>query len=399
MSEWTTIRLGSVVRTNTTSYSPKEGWKYVNYLDTGNITENVIDAIQNIDLTNEKLPSRAKRKVQIDSILYSTVRPNQKHFGIIKSIPENFLVSTGFAVIDVIPEKVDADYLYFWLTQNMVVEKLHAIAEQSVSAYPSIKASDIENLEIALPPLTVQKTIASILKAISDKMSHNSNINENLQQQASALFESWFVNYDPWDGEMPSTWEKAPLGTFAEIKRGGSPRPIQDFLSDSGLRWLKISDVTSLKSPFILEIKEHIKPEGLKKTVFLKAGELVLSNSATPGIPKILDVDSCIHDGWLYFPKSQLSKYYLYLFFKHIRKELVALGNGSVFTNLKTDILKAFPAVKADADTLTAFDSIAMPLFDTMLNLDRENAHLIAMRDALLPKLMAGEIDLSEIQL
>ena len=198
---------------------------------------------------------------------------------------------------------------------------------------------------------------------------------------------------------MPSAWEKAPLGTFVEIKRGGSPRPIQDFLSDSGLRWLKISDVTSLKSPFILEIKEHIKLEGLKKTVFLKAGELVLSNSATPGIPKILYVDSCIHDGWLYFPKSQLSKYYLYLFFKHIRKELVALGNGSVFTNLKTDILKAFPAVKADADTLTAFDSIAMPLFDAMLNLDRENAHLVAMRDALLPKLMAGEIDLSEIQL
>ena len=198
---------------------------------------------------------------------------------------------------------------------------------------------------------------------------------------------------------MPSAWEKAPLGTFVEIKRGGSPRPIQDFLSDSGLRWLKISDVTSLKSPFILEIKEHIKLEGLKKTVFLKAGELVLSNSATPGIPKILDVDSCIHDGWLYFPKSQLSKYYLYLFFKHIRKELVELGNGSVFTNLKTDILKAFPAVKVDADTLTAFDSIAMPLFDAMLNLDRENAHLVAMRDALLPKLMAGEIDLSEIQL
>ena len=198
---------------------------------------------------------------------------------------------------------------------------------------------------------------------------------------------------------MPSAWEKAPLGTFVEIKRGGSPRPIQDFLSDSGLRWLKISDVPSLRSNFILEIKEHLKLEGLKKTVFLKAGELVLSNSATPGIPKILDVDSCIHDGWLYFPKSQLSKYYLYLFFKHIRKELVALGNGSVFTNLKTDILKAFPAVKADADTLTAFDSIAMPLFDAMLNLDRENAHLVAMRDALLPKLMAGEIDLSEIQL
>ena len=149
----------------------------------------------------------------------------------------------------------------------------------------------------------------------------------------------------------------------------------------------------------MLEIKEHIKEEGLRKTVFLPAGELVLSNSATPGIPKILDVDTCIHDGWLYFPKSELSKYYLYLFFKHIRKELVSLGNGSVFTNLKTNILKAFPATKADETTLKEFDALVGPLFDAMLNADRENFKLAAMRDTLLPKLMSGEIDVSGIQL
>lgn len=292
-------------------------------------------------------------------------------------------------------EIVNEDFLYYLIKHNVYVLKRNTHG----SVFDTITRGTFEGIEVDIPALDVQARIAGVLSDLDKKIELNSRINENLQQQASALFESWFVNYDPWDGEMPSAWEKAPLGTFVEIKRGGSPRPIQDFLSDSGLRWLKISDVTSLKSPFILEIKEHIKLEGLKKTVFLKAGELVLSNSATPGIPKILDVDSCIHDGWLYFPKSQLSKYYLYLFFKHIRKELVALGNGSVFTSLKTDILKAFPAVKADADTLTAFDSIAMPLFDAMLNLDRENAHLVAMRDALLPKLMAGEIDLSEIQL
>ena len=292
-------------------------------------------------------------------------------------------------------EIVNEDFLYYLIKHNVYVLKRNTHG----SVFDTITRGTFEGIEVDIPALDVQARIAGVLSDLDKKIELNSRINENLQQQTSALFESWFVNYDPWDGEMPSAWEKAPLGTFVEIKRGGSPRPIQDFLSDSGLRWLKISDVTSLKSPFILEIKEHIKLEGLKKTVFLKAGELVLSNSATPGIPKILDVDSCIHDGWLYFPKSQLSKYYLYLFFKHIRKELVALGNGSVFTNLKTDILKAFPAVKADADTLTAFDSIAMPLFDAMLNLDRENAHLVAMRDALLPKLMAGEIEQSEIQL
>lgn len=306
--------------------------------------------------------------------------------------------STEYIVYRAIDGITDEDYLYYLVCSPFVRD----IAIKSMvgsSGRQRVQTDVVKNIEIDLPSLDDQRKIGALLKSLDDKIAVNNVINENLQQQASALFESWFVNYDPWDGEMPSAWEKAPLGTFVEIKRGGSPRPIQDFLSDSGLRWLKISDVTSLKSPFILEIKEHIKLEGLKKTVFLKAGELVLSNSATPGIPKILDVDSCIHDGWLYFPKSQLSKYYLYLFFKHIRKELVALGNGSVFTNLKTDILKAFPAVKADADTLTAFDSIAMPLFDAMLNLDRENAHLVAMRDALLPKLMAGEIDLSVIQL
>lgn len=213
------------------------------------------------------------------------------------------------------------------------------------------------------------------------------------------MFESWFINYDPWNGTQPSEWKNEPLGSFVEIKRGGSPRPIQDYLSDSGPCWLKISDVTSLSSPFVLEIKEHIKEEGLPKTVFLKAGELVLSNSATPGIPKILDVDSCIHDGWLYFPKSELSKYYLYLFFKHIRKELVALGNGSVFTNLKTDILRVFPATKADKATMKEFDVLVEPLFNAMLNADRENFKLTSIRDTLLPKLLSGEIDVSDIQL
>lgn len=247
--------------------------------------------------------------------------------------------------------------------------------------------------------LDEQNAIVGTLESIDRKLIVNEQLNDNLQQQAAALFESWFVNYDPWDGVQPSEWENAPLGSLVEIKRGGSPRPIQDFLSDSGLRWLKISDVTSLSSPFVLEIKEHIKEEGLRKTVFLHAGELVLSNSATPGIPKILDVDTCIHDGWLYFPKSELSKYYLYLFFKHIRKELVALGNGSVFTNLKTDILKAFPATKADESTLKEFDALVTPLFDAMLNADRENFKLAAMRDALLPKLMSSEIDVSEVEL
>lgn len=180
MNERKHIRLGDVIVTNTASYSLKEKWSYVNYLDTGNITDNSIAEIQLIDLNTEKLPSRARRKVKYNSIVYSTVRPNQRHFGIIKELPENFLVSTGFVVIDVYQEMIDADYLYFWLSQDSIVELLHVIAEQSVSTYPSIKASDIENLEIDLPPIEEQKKIASVLLGLIRKMAYNIAINDNL---------------------------------------------------------------------------------------------------------------------------------------------------------------------------------------------------------------------------
>ena len=180
MAEWQAIRLGKIVLTNQSTYSPKEDWQFVNYLDTGNITMNQIDEIQYIKTLTDKLPSRARRKVKLNSIIYSTVRPNQLHYGIIKKRPENFLVSTGFTVIDVDFEKAVPYYIYYALTQKEVTEHLQAIAEQSVSAYPSIKPSDIENLELLLPDRKTQEKIVAVLSSIDEKIKQNNEINNNL---------------------------------------------------------------------------------------------------------------------------------------------------------------------------------------------------------------------------
>ncbi len=91
MSKWESFCLGDVCAINENSYSKNENWTFVNYLDTGNITANKIESIQRINTLKGKLPSRARRKVKTGSIIYSTVRPNQRHYGIIKSQPENFL--------------------------------------------------------------------------------------------------------------------------------------------------------------------------------------------------------------------------------------------------------------------------------------------------------------------
>lgn len=294
-------------------------------------------------------------------------------------------------------EEVEPLFLYYFFCLNATKEFVRSIAVGATM--PSINTKLLGEVEVVCPGIEEQRKIADILSKIDDKIEENQKINENLQQQAQALFKSWFLNYEPWNGTAPNSWLPGKLGDYANIKRGGSPRPIQEYLSDSGLRWLKISDVTGLQTPFIIDIKDHIIEEGLKKTVFLKAGSLVLSNSATPGIPKILDVDSCIHDGWLYFPESKFSNEYLYLYFKYIRQQLVNLSNGSVFNNLKTDILKGYPTILPDEETLQRFDGIIKPMFLQMQNLTRESHDLMDLRDTILPRLMSGELDVSGIQL
>lgn len=304
--------------------------------------------------------------------------------------------STEFIVLRAKPGVSDSQFVYYLATspefRNVAIKSM-----VGSSGRQRVQQLVLENLELTVPKLPEQEKIGRFLAELDDKIALNERVNDNLQQQAQALFKSWFLNYEPWDGTAPNSWLHGKLGDYANIKRGGSPRPIQEYLSDAGLRWLKISDVTGLQTPFIIDIKDHIIEEGLKKTVFLKAGSLVLSNSATPGIPKILDVDSCIHDGWLYFPESRFSNEYLYLYFMYIRQQLVNLSNGSVFNNLKTDILKGYPTILPDEETLQRFDGIIKPMFLQMQNLTRESHDLMDLRDTILPRLMSGELDVSGI--
>ena len=294
-------------------------------------------------------------------------------------------------------EGVSKRFLYYVLADDTFFN--YSMATSKGTKMPRGDKAAIMKYQVPDFTYEEQEKIAGLLEALDKKIQLNAEINENLEQQAQALFKSWFLDYEPWNGIVPDSWINGKLGDFADIKRGGSPRPIQEYLSESGLRWLKISDVTSLQTPFVIDIKDHIIEEGLKKTVFLKAGSLVLSNSATPGVPKILDVDSCIHDGWLYFPESKFSKEYLYLFFKYIRQQLVNLSNGSVFNNLKTDILKGYPTVLPDEETLTRFNEVVQPMFLQMQNLTRESHRLADARDAILPQLMSGELDVSDLAL
>src|SRR5699024_3867646 len=207
-------------------------WDYVNYLDTGNLTENKIDKVQRIDLKTDKLPSRAKRIPSVKNILYSTVRPNQRHYGFInkETIP-NLLVSTGFVVLEIDEDKANPKYVYDYLIQDSIINMLQNIGETSASAYPSVKVSDIENIELSLPTLSEQEAIADILSSFDNKIENNNAIIANLEEQAQTIFKSWFVDFEPFQeeefvdselGKIPSGWKAVRFDELIDFKNGYS---------------------------------------------------------------------------------------------------------------------------------------------------------------------------------
>lgn len=131
------------------------------------------------------------------------------------------------------------------------------------------------------------------------------------------------------------------INDLCEVKRGSSPRPIIEFLSATGYKWLKISDF-AFRDRFVYNTKEFIKEEGLKGTRLVEKGTLILTNSATPGIPIFLGEDMCLHDGFLYFPEidDKVDQYYLFYWFQNFRSSIVNQANGSVFKNLKKEIVE-----------------------------------------------------------
>ena len=393
MEAWRKIRLGSACETNVDSYSPKEEWTFVNYLDTGNITENRIDSIQYIDVKNEKLPSRARRKVKTDSIIYSTVRPNQCHFGIIKSQPENFLVSTGFAVIEVNAEVLDADFLYYLLTQATLVEALHAIAEQSTSAYPSIKASDIEDLEIEIPDLGTQKKIADVLGSLDRKMAQNTAINKNLLDQAQSIFTQEFLMLD----HIPEGWQEGSLLGIADYLNGLAMQKYRPKDDEQGLPVLKIKELRQGSCDFNSELcSPSIKPEYIVHdgdVIFSWSGSLLVDLwcGGTCGLNQhLFKVTSSTYDKWFYYAWTN----------HHLQKfAAIAADMATTMGHIKREELSKAEVLIPSQSDYDRIDGLLAPLYDLVIANRIENRKLASLRDELLPQLMSGQLDVSEVSL
>ncbi len=384
---WTLARIGDISKTNLRTYSLSEKWPYVNYLDTGNVTENRIDQIQRLAMGEDPLPSRARRKVEVGDIIYSTVRPNQRHYGIIKEVLPNMLVSTGFAVISPNIEKVDPDFLYYFLTRNEIVESLHAIGEQSVSAYPSIRPSDIENLEIALPPLPEQIEIGRTLRALDEKIAINTRINNHLEQIAQAIFKSWFVEQSSDD------WEYIELGNVtSEIRTRAKEQQFQ-VLSAVRTSRLVLSDDYFTKQVYSKDINKYIVVEPndfAYNPARVNIGSLGINS---------FDFAGCVSPVYVVFRAKPGYHHFLNFFFKspNFQEEVRVRASGSVRQSLSYSDFSLIQVLYPSFDVVCRFNNKYESILKVQHRLDKENSILSELRDTLLPRLMSGELSVSGI--
>ena len=268
------------------------------------------------------------------------------------------------------PQKLDYKYILYFLRSR--VGQYELLKSSSQVGVPAIATptKSIKEINLFLPSLPEQKAIAKVLTAFDDKIELLQAQNKTLESMAQTIFKEWFGKYQIGD-ELPEGWRVGVIGDLIEIKRGGSPRPIKDYISDSGYRWLKISDASATSSPYIFIIKEHIK---------------------------FLAVDTCVHDGWMHFSNAKVSNEYLYLLFLNIRPKLLQQGSGSVFVNLKTDTLRQFETIIASKNDFETFDNLIKPIFTKIYNNALQIQPLTKTRDTLLPKLMSGKVMVNNIK-
>ena len=392
------VKLKEIADFNKESIGKNSNYDFVNYLDTANITNGTIDTI--VKMPIDEAPSRAKRIVHKDDIVYSTVRPNLCHYGIIDSPIENMIVSTGFTVISC-KDGVNPYYVYNYLIQNDITSQLHSIAENSTSAYPSIKPSDLESIEIRLPKLEVQNRIAKILTDIDKKVRLNNEINNNLHELLKNQYYKMFV-----EGRKDS-WIDDKLGNYLSVDRGLSYKG--QFLSETGVPMINLGNVMP-NGVFRIEKNKYYSGD-YKDKVTIKAGDIVIANTdmtqnreviGTPVIVPPIYEDRIIFSHHIYGLRNlKLPK--MYIFYTLLTDEWNAIAGGSATGTtvlaLPKETIENYVITIPDNESLQLFDNMAENIQSKRSQILLENIKLEQLRDALLPKLMNGEIDLDNIEI
>ena len=377
------------------------------YLDTSSVTKGIFSEPQILNSKNDKIPSRAKRKVRENTILISTVRPNLCHFGIIKKNKKNLIVSTGFVTIDASPELIDANYLYYLLTSNDTIKYLDKIASTSVSAYPSFTPNDIKNYEISIiENINFQKKIGNLLYKIEEKIELNNKINSELEVMAKIIYDYWFLQFEfPNEEGKPYKSSGGKMVWNEELKReipeGWGITTIENIIVCHDSKRIPLSKKERE------EMKGNIPYYGatgivgyVNKPIFNGDYVLIAEDGSImdeKGKPIIQRVEGEIwvnNHAHILEPKDNYSCKLLMLVLKDI--SVVQIKTGSIQMKINQQNLNRVKILDIPKEIKKKVNTYLNIIDRKILDNKKENQELISLRDFLLPLLMNGQVGFKE---
>ena len=307
--------------------------------------------------------------------------------------------STEYIVFRPIDDVSDADFLYYLICSPLV--RNPAIKSMvGSSGRQRVQTDVVANLDIELPPLEEQRKIGGLLKTFDDKIKLNNEINNNLEQQAQAIFKSWFVDFELFNGEMPFDWTVSKLGDIASIKTN-SFSPVKN--PDAQLEHYSIPAYDEQKYP-VFE-----SAAGVKSNKYILSKNSVMISKLNPDTKRV----------WRPMCLSELAvsstEFIIFEAFNPAYRDFVfsiidsaafsdwmcAHTTGSTNSRQRTtpSATLEFQVALPDEKTITDFCAIVTPMYDAIAANICENQRLAQLRDSILPKLMSGEVDVSDINL
>ena len=360
------------------------------------------------NITEIGLKSCSTQLLPPNTILFSSRAP----IGYVAIAANEVCTNQGFK--SVIPnENTDPLFLFYLLKYNK--DKIEGMG--SGTTFKEVSGNTMKNIVVNVPTdKKVQEKIAAILGSIDDKIEENEQINNNLEQQAQALFKSWFVEFEPFNGTMPSDWEIVPLEKIADFQNGyafkskellnePSPDCYQvfkqghiarggGFIPDGTKSWYPKSIASKLEK-FVLK-----KGDILMAMTDMKDNVAILGNTAVMPLDNEYIVNQRV--GHLRANGYKGVTYpFIYLLTNStdFLVDLRSRANSGVQVNLSSTEIKASQTVLPSEKVNNAFSEITLPMFEIIINNQLKNQRLAQLRDTLLPKLMSGELDVSNIEL
>ena len=302
----------------------------------------------------------------------------------------------------------DPKFVFYFL-QTLGLERYN-----SGAGVPTLNRNHLDGLDVAIPPIPTQRKIAAILSAYDDLIENNLRRIKILEEMAQNLYREWFVKFrfpgrqharftDSPLGRIPEGWEVNTVENTFAILGGGTPsKTVPEYWDEGTVNWYSPTDLTATGSMFMERSGNQISELGLKKSSarLFPPFSVMMTSRATLGVISINTTEACTNQGFITcVPNERFPLYTLYYWLKENVEYFISLGTGATFKEITKGVFKTIELVVPAQAIVTQFEDTVQQFALHALNLQRKNTTLRRTRDLLLPKLISGEVDVSELDI